>query len=297
MSHAAGTCDEGTLIRRAFDHEARACRLMMPGIVGPFQAPDLWVAVDRETGLLVGAAGVAWHLVSDPAGFPVYIHVLPSLRRQGIGRALVEMVAKACRDDTARLNSWFDVAADSEGAAFLAATGFEMTRQVFHYEAAGAAFYDRIKVIYDRLAKAGKTAGPVPASFLWRKRRPRAVAVLVADHLPSASVAAVTQMARGAGRHDPERSVVLQDAETVLGVLLYSWNAADPLIDCWVVAPAARGTAANLMLVEAATRNGLVGGANRFRFSCTDDVHDTIKLAQRGGARLTETKLRFSQTI
>ena len=67
-----------------------------------------------------------------------------------------------------------------------------------------------------------------------------------------------------------------------------------PVIDAWVVAPEARGTAASLMMVEAATRNGLDARAQRFRISCADNVQDTIKLAERGGAVLTATKLKFS---
>ena len=186
--------------------------------------------------------------------------------------------------------------AESGAARFLAAVGFHETRQVFDYEAAGAEFYSRLKGIYDRFANAGK----LPARFrivTLADAPTDAVAALVAEHLPQASHTAVARVVQGTSRHDAERSVVLLEGDTVLGALLYSWNTADPVIDCWIVAPAARGTAANLMMVEAATRYGLAGGASRFRFSCTDDVRDTIKLAERGGARRVRTKLRFCRMI
>ena len=269
----------------------------MPDIFGPSYAPELWVALDREADLLVGAAGVAWHLVSDPPGFPVYAHVLPSMRRRGIGTALMEAVVSACRhDDALRLNAWFDVAIDSSAAGFLMAAGFKAVRQVFEYEASGAEFFGLIKAIHDRFARAGK----LPASFRivsLADAPPAAVAALVANHLPYASPSAIARVVSGTSSHDSQRSVVLLDGDSVMGALLYSWNDADPIIDCWIVAPAARGTAAHLMLVEAATGNGLAGGAHRFRFSCTDDVRDTINLARRGGARQIATRLRYSKPI
>lgn len=296
MNHAAVATNDEILIRRATDGEARACRLMMPEIFGPSHAPELWVAIDRETSLLVGGAGAAWHLVSDPPGFPVYVHVLPSVRRRGIATALVNAVARACSGDACRLNAWFDVAPNSSAATFMAAIGFTLARQVFDYEAGGAEFYARIKAIHDRFARAGK----LPADFRivpLGEAPAEAVAALVADHLSMASATAVARVVRGTSSHDPQRSVVLLKGQAVLGSLLYSWNHADPVIDCWIVAPTARGTAANLMLVEAATRNGLAGGAQRFRFSCTDDVLDTVNLAQRGGARQIATRLRYSRPI
>lgn len=292
MSHAAATTTFS--LRRAKDSEARACRHMMPELFTPHHAPELWVAV--EEGALVGAAGISWHRTSQPSGFPVYVHVQPAARRRGIATALVNEIAQTAREDTPCLNSWFDVAPDSEAASFLTATGFACVRQVFEFEAEMKTFYDLIKVTYDRFAKRGKLTADFHIVSLAEAPADQ-VAGLVADNFALASASSLTRVAEGTSSHDPEKSVALLKDGHVLGALLYSWNGGDIGIDAWVVAEAARGTSANLMLVEAASRRALEAGAWRFRFSCTDDVRDTINLARRGGAKQTSVKSRFSKRL
>lgn len=120
---SAGTAavEPGVAVRRAADGEARACRLMMPEVFGPAFAPDLWVAIDRETSLIVGAAAVAWRPLSKPPGFPVQVHVPSPLRRRGIGRALVEAVAESCSGSAACLHAWTGVRAGGPAAPTLPA--------------------------------------------------------------------------------------------------------------------------------------------------------------------------------
>ena len=267
---------------------------MMPDLFAPTHAPDLWVAL--EDGVLAGVGAVSWHRTSQPAGFPVYVHVEPAWRRRGIATALVEGIAEAARQDAPCLNSWFDVAPGSDAAAFCAATGFACVRQVFEFEAEMKKFYDLIKLTYDRFALRGKLTGDFHIVSLAEAPADQ-VAALVADNFALASASALTQVALGTSSHDPDKSVALLKEGRVLGALLYSWNGGDIGIDAWVVAEEARGSAANLLLVEAASRRALDAGAWRFRFSCTDDVRDTINLARRGGAVQTATKARFSKVI
>ncbi len=267
---------------------------MMPDLFAPTHAPVLWVAV--EEGAVVGAAGVSWHITAQPAGFPFYVHVMPGARRRGIGTALVKTIAAAAQEDAPFLNSWFDVAPDSEAAAFLGATGFACVRQVFEFEAQMKKFYDLIKVTYDRFDKRGKLTADFHIVSLAEAPADQ-VAALVADNFAMASASSLSHVAQGTSSHDPDKSVALLKGGHVLGALLYSWNGGDIGIDAWVVAEDARGTSANLMLVEAASRRALEAGAWRFRFSCTDDVRDTINLARRGGAVQTATKARFSRKL
>ena len=287
--------EDGLLVRRAEDREARAGRLLMPETYGPQQAPDLWVAIDTETALIVGAAALSWRPAFDPAGLPLQIHVPPPLRRRGIGRALAAAVANAVRGSTPRLHSWFGIGDDGP-AAFLAAIGFTPTRRMLEYEADVQHFYGMVKALRDRLSASGR----MPPGFRvvpLREAPPDEVARLVADNFRDAPPVAIGGIARGHGGHDADKSVVLLDGETVRGALLYKWNDGLPTIEARVVAPEARGSAANLLMLEAATRNGMEGGAERFRFSCNDDMRDTIKLAQRGGAALLAAKSRYTRVL
>jgi hypothetical protein len=106
------------------------------------------------------------------------------------------------------------------------------------------------------------------------------------------AVLAATQ-GRGAGGYDREKSVVLLVRDQVCGALLYRWDDDCPDIEVNVVAPAFRGGWANIALLHAATRNGLDGGARRFRFKCEDAVIDSVNLARRAGAKLLRTTIEF----
>ncbi len=281
-------------MRRASDAEGRACRLLLPEVFGPVYAPDLWVAIDSDTDLLVGAAAVAWRPVAEPPGFPVSVHVLEPLRRRGIGSALVEAIARACAGDARRLQSAMSFEDNSPVIPFLRATGFSASRRMLEYQADVVTFYAAVKDLRDRLAR------KIPDSFriVSLSQAPAdEVALLVAQNFREASGAALAGVARGLGGQDPDKSVILLDGNTVRGALLYSWNDGDPIIDARIVSPEVRGSAANLLMLETATRNGLEAGAKRFRFGCTDDNRDTIKLAARAGATLLSTKSIFTRDL
>jgi GNAT superfamily N-acetyltransferase len=287
--------DETLEVRRAEDHEARACRLLLPEVFGASAAPDLWVAIDRETALLVGAAAIGWQPNFDPPGCLLHVHVPTPLRRRGIGRALVEAVAEACAGSTPCLHSWVSLPEDGEGAAFLRRLGFAPSRRMLEF-AADADGYTKVKAACDRLGAAKQ----IPASFRvvsLREAPAEEVAALVAEHFRDAPLASFSGLARGVSGHDRERSVVLLEGDAVRGALIYRWSNGEPRVDVWVVAPEVRGSIASLVLLEAAMRNALNGGARRFHFVCTDDNTNTIGLARRGGANLIATLTNFMRRL
>jgi GNAT superfamily N-acetyltransferase len=282
-------------VRRAEDGETRACRLLMPQTFAPAYAPDLWVAIDRETALIVGAAAIAWQPSHDPAGCRLHLHVPPPFRRRGIGRALVETIVGAATGSTRCLHSWADIPDDGP-VDFLRAVGFAPSRRMQEYMAEGARFHAMVKRVLDRLAAASR----VPPGFRvvpLREAPTEEVAHLVAANFREAPAAALSGIARGLGGHDADKSVVLLDDGVVRGALLYRWNDGDPAIEVRVVAPEARGSAANVMMLEAATLRGLQGGATRFRFTAADDNSDTLKLARRSGASLVAARSTYTRML
>ncbi len=98
---------------------------------------------------------------------------------------------------------------------------------------------------------------------------------------------------RSQNSFDLDRSVALFVGEELAGGLLYSWNDGLPAIDALAVGPSFRNTSAVVLLLTAATRNGLDGGATRFRFSCGEDNRDTIKLARRCGAKAIRVEAEY----
>jgi GNAT superfamily N-acetyltransferase len=287
--------DESLEVRRAEDDEARASRLLLSEVFGVGQAPDLWVAIDRETSLLVGAAAIGWQPVFEPPGCLLHLHVPAPLRRRGIGRALVEATARACAGQTPCLHSWMAVSDGEAAAAFLSAVGFEPSRRALEFAATGSD-YAKAKVALDRLAAAGQ----IPRGFRvvpLGEAPAEDVARLVAEHFRDAPVAALSGLARGVSSHDREKSVVLLDGDAVRGALIYRWNDGDPSVDAWVVAPESRGSIASFLLLEAAVRQALESGAQRFRFTCSDDNTNTIGLARRAGATLVASRATYTRRL
>jgi GNAT superfamily N-acetyltransferase len=283
-------------VRPARDHEARACRVLMPETFSATYAPELWVAVDHSTSRIAGAAAVGWRPLPSLSGFPVQVHVLPPQRRRGIGTALIEAVAEACATSTRHLHAWANEPEGSGAARFLQAVGFEPHRRLLHFEADGPRFYATIKAIYDRVVRSGK----IPSDFRvvsLREASLEETAALVAGAFRDVPVSTAMALARGLMNYDKEKSVVLLSEGAVKGALLYHWNDGLPTIDVRVVAPDLRNGPANLLLLEAATRKGLEGGATGFCFHCEESVRDTISLARRSGSKATGAKISFVRAL
>src|SRR5258708_7744717 len=69
----------------ASEAEAVACLALLPEV--PPSPAEFLIA--RQDGRLAGAAAVVWRSWAKPGGFPVRVHVLPTMRRQGVGRRLM----------------------------------------------------------------------------------------------------------------------------------------------------------------------------------------------------------------
>jgi len=86
---------------------------------------DLEVLVARLEGRTVGVAVLAFRINVSASGLFASIedlYVRPEVRRQGVGRALIEAVGERCG---ARGVSYLEVQTDDEAAAFYEAAGFE----------------------------------------------------------------------------------------------------------------------------------------------------------------------------
>jgi len=284
------------LIRPANDEEAYACRLLMPEAFSPHFVPELWVATATATSQLIGAAAVAWRPLGQPRGFALQVHVLPAERRRGIGTALVETIARTCAGETQHLHAWTFVNEGSEAEAFLKATDFAPRRRFLGFEANLPHSYTLIKAFYDRMSRIGKIPSALQIVAL-RAAPSQDVAALVAANFPDMPTDTALAIARGLVGYDTLRSVVLLHNGVVKGALLYSWNGGQPLIDVNLVAPEIRHGAANVMLLEAAIRNALAGGADRLQFRCEATVHDTVNLARRAGAKSVAATVALTRAL
>ena len=281
------------VVRPARDVEMRACRLLLPATFTATAAPEMLVAAGE--GGVLGAAAIGWfHLRADPAAcFPVLVHVIPQARRHGVGRALIAAALAHCGAEADGLRTWFPVAEESEASSFLLAAGFAPYRRMLFFEAEGATFHAMVERIRAGLERAGRIGAASRIGAL-REAPAEAVAALLADDFPAPAWEILRRLGSAVpDAFDLERSVALFVDGQLAGALLYSWNDGAPSIDALAVAPAFRGTSAVVLLLEAATRNGLEGGASRFTFSCDEGNRDTTNLARRCGARFLKAEAEY----
>lgn len=261
----------------------------MPETFGFDSVPEMLVAVpDDASGPIVGACAISWCNAPkpevDPSGFPIMLYVVEAERRKGVGRALIEAAAEWCREETTVLRNWMPVPAGSDAVQFLQRSGFTLHHRTLHFEANLAEFHRIVDHLRDRLQRTGRM--PAAAQLLRLQDIPAwDVAALVAPEFPAPHAAIMRRLTPGApDAFDLARSTALRVGEVLAGVLIFSWNGGEVGIEVIVVAPSFRGGAANVLLLEGATRAAMEGGAEFFRFYCDERTRDTIGLARRAGA-------------
>ena len=259
IDHAAAGASPDVSVRAAADREARACRLLLPEMFDAHQAPELLVAVLHnaeapDKSRLVGAAGIA-PSYGPRRGSAVFVHVTPSFRRRGVGRALIEAAVASCRRRWTVVHALRPVPEEFQAAQFLAACGFEPVDRIVHFEVDGLPFYADMLAVRRRLESHRRIPPNVRIVRLC-DADPDAVADLVYRSIET-SRAYVRSRFRPdcANPYDMRNSVVLTVEGQVRGALIYNWSGGVPVIEVRAVDPSLRGSWANALMLEEATRN------------------------------------------
>jgi GNAT superfamily N-acetyltransferase len=249
----------------------------------------------RIGGRLAGAAAVMWRSWASPGGFPIQVQVVPDLRRQGVGRRLVEAAIDLAQGESPGLWSLEPEAVDGPAASFLQACGFTIRRRQQNFQATGQALRENVTPLLRRMAARGRV--PADARVVPLAEAPLdAVSWLVSAEFGGGPFRALQNLAgriaeRGVSTEDISQ-VVLQGGE-VAAVLLARMDHGVAVIDARVVAPAARGGWAGALQLDEILHLGLKRGIAEFRFQCDDDVSDTLAIARRSGARELGQKAFF----
>lgn len=276
-----------------------ACFALLPALAG-VEAVML-TARDAE-GTLLGAAGVLWRGWNVPAGMPAWVEVLPDSRRRGVGRALLAGLARLAAAESDWLWAILPVDEASDAAAFARACGAQARKRHFFFEARGSAFTDDMGSVVARLRRAGRIPADLTMTVL-SEANIEQVKWLIAERMEAPPPRMDQLLARGLAEPpetapvDRERSCVLVTGDgSVAGALLVRRVPGEDASEvvCNVVDPRWRNGWANPMLLHAFTARSLAHGIDRMRFSCDEDVRDTIRLARRSGADQLRTESRFA---
>ena len=249
---------------------------------------DIIVATEPDGKKPVAVAAL-WFLPTQrfPERAVGVIHVSPSERRRGIGRALVnDIVKRAEKRGVARL---FSRPIDNTSAAFqfLCANGFEVAEKTITY----AVRLDRFasQECYDRLLARGKI--PAVAQIIPLSSAPvEEVCKIILDTRAFASASVAQRLRRTEHGFSQTLSPVVMIDDRVVGATLVTYQKAVATIDAAAVAPQWRNTWIGVVMkntVQTWLRNR---GVLEMQFNANPVLHpDTAKYAKRAGARVLKT--------
>jgi len=277
-----------------------ACFALLPMLADPDAI--VFAARDGE-GSLAGAAGLTWRSWNSPPGFPVWVHVLPDRRRQGLGRALLAELIRQGEGELDQLWAAQPIAEASDAAAFARACGFKPERRQLFFEADARTFLTQIARTVDLLRRRGRV--PEEAKLV----RIDQVAIDDLAHLIASEFRTapprLLEMLRRSVASEPSRApidrlqsrVLLMDGQVAGALLSRRTGENSAHIVCNVVAPAWRKGWANAALLDGFTRGTVEAGCTRIGFDCGEDVHDTIGLAARSEADHIRTDAWFGYAL
>ncbi len=268
-------------VARADASDMRACRMLLPHTFTPTNAPETLVALDRSGGL-IGAAAVGWEAVGDPAALPVAIHVIAPWRHHGVGRALIDSMAKLAGGEAPALQPWTVLQEGSEAAAFCLAVGFTIDHHVLHFESEVEIGLRLMASYHEKLQRAGWIL--TDASIVALHAAPAGeVARLISTAFHASPTMMLARLRGETGTpFEPNRSVVLLLGGRVVGAHMVT--IADdgiPTIEAHVVSLRLRGGLANALLLHEAARIAFEKGSGRYRFVCDERTTTVVGMARR----------------
>lgn len=289
------------VIREAEVRDRRAVRMLLPEVTQP--ALRL-VACDGQDGRVLGAAALLEAMRRrPPVGPGAMLHVIPPRRGEGIGRALVETLARAARERNAEaIYAIRRVDAGSEHQRAWESLGFTPLEQVVEHEVYLIRVIERLTPLWERIA-----------DHRWAPSDARLVSLYQADRQQVADLHLrelggerrdLLQKLRGegVGAYQAVYSRVLltgsKHAPAVVGCLLARRvDRATAIVEANVVDRDVRGGWANVWLKLDASRGAQSLGIERFVFRTFDQYQDTRAFTEQVGGKELRTELLMHRLL
>jgi GNAT superfamily N-acetyltransferase len=283
---------ESVVIRQARPEDAPICRMLLPDTAHR-GLHALYIAAMPQRPYVAGAACA---LRAPDRLESVYVHVIPPLRRRGIGSLLLHYIlAIATAANATSVSGWSDVCQETAAPPFAAAHGFTPGARLTTVECdpdVVYAYFDRIRSRWQRPGQA-QHCHIVPLREADRDAVARLWNTYIAERPGFRTDVIAAELQSGVFDDSP---VLLHDG-AVAGFLLLRFEADWGWVVAQVIAPWARHGWAAAALNVAGCDVARAHQARRVRFDWREGVQYTSKLAQRLDARVVRVLQKFTRSV
>jgi GNAT superfamily N-acetyltransferase len=285
--------------RPSTDPQRRACRMLLPESSGWAWPAEYLVAMGDSPRQLLGTLAYAPTLQAGGPSWFVALRVIRTHRRQRIGAGLLESLIERARSrGIPSLVSHVDSGTDSDVDAFLEWTGFRPARTMTTFE--GDIDLDRYESVFrpicDRLEARGKV--PPGLRIVSLKDAPvDQVSRLYAKNLGGTIDGVELFLRRALASGGLGASFALMMGERLVGLHLLDVHESFVEIHAKIVDPEFRGSWANALLTREFVSRLRSCGKNRVRFAASDNVHYTLKFAERHSVEPIKVATQFIRQV
>jgi len=277
--------------------EIKAFRMILPQIREP--SLSLVAVIDEDERVVGAAALTRSSRPKPPIGPGVAIHVIAPCRRKGIGRALLQSLEKAARQQQAEaLYAVQRVESGSRDELGWRWLGFQPLETVVYHELPLTGIEPRLGPLFEGMKQQGWIPDNAEIVSLCDADR-EAVADLHIQVLGGHRETLLGKLrGEGEGAYNPVYSRVLLVEGDVAGCILAHRESKDvAMVDANIVHPDLRGGWANLWLKLEASRGATELGIKKFIFSTFDHYSDTRAFTEKLGGVETRTTLLMCRQL
>lgn len=288
------------VVRPAAYSEWEYALSLIPEVLSSSSLPDkLFVVTSLDDPELIVASGASIPTIKDAQkpGFSVFVRVLASYRKKGIGRLLIRELAHYVRSwNVPYLLGWQAYPVGVEHT-FLRACGFDAYLKVRKFQVVRESAHILLQLLERYQQKdyslKGLQLSPFTDAVI------KEIAPLYCAHFMVSYEVGIQRLKQIA--HLPQASLL--SAIACLGnkpvgfIIGYLDKDNIPKVDFWMISPALRNTAISLVLLCHFVKNAYDNGYSVARFDSNDNARSTLKIAARLNAETLEVCESFAYDL
>jgi GNAT superfamily N-acetyltransferase len=282
------------IVRRPRQSERIVCRMLLPEAAPTGHSREFRLGVDDAGGWIVGAVSFQ---DTGEALVDVRAHVVPTERRRGAGRRLLQAVVdEAAARGRQEVVAVADPTRERIAPTFLASNGFEPRGRLLSVEADLETACQALCPTKDRVLARHGLPPSVRVETLAACHL-RTAADLYADYIAHSPELRVESERLGREFEGFDLSNVLLVGERVEAMILGERRKDAAVVHAWIVRPGFRGGGGSAVLVGVWLERARDAGLRLLQFETADTTRDTMKVVERVRGRVVRSRATFVRAV